>query len=155
MSALFTKLEELAKTTRPTQLQYQQVIFALLQDDHVAQHRAALESTRIIYDKWTEEGVIFPSEMGWINNEWFYYIVLKEQFEPDKLTYNEKLHLRGLQPWFDAHVPLCSICRVCALGMVCKGMDTYPDVYLLWIGGKEEPEEGSGIRTGTTVLTYI
>ena len=158
MSALFTKLEELAKTTTPTPLQYKKLIFALLEDDHVSQHRAALESTRIIFDEWTAKGIIFPTEMGWINNEWFYYIILKERFEPEKLTRNEKVHLSGLKYWFDAYVPRCSICGLRALGNACKGTDVYPDVYLMWIPGendKEEYEEEEEKGQGVTVLTHI
>ena len=97
--------------------------------------------------------MIFPSEFNWLNDEWFYYIILKQRFHLELLSENELIHLEGLEPWLEQNVPICTVCGLQALGSMCKSKDKYPSVFLQWDFTEELAEDRE--RVGRTLNSFI
>jgi hypothetical protein len=160
MESTFTKFAQLAKATQLTPTQRKHLVFALIQDEHVSQQRLEFTKFSHTFENLTINGVMLPTGFTWVNEEWFYYILLKNRFKPGTLTDNEQLHFQGLQNWLNTYAPPCIICGMYPLGYMCKYTDLYPAIYLQWPDEEEgsteaeEPQVG-GSEFGITFQSYI
>ena len=141
MENTFANLAILAKATQLTSNEKKKLVLLTVKDHHLSELRKEFNQLQGIMDSLTKEGVIFPSEFHWLNDDWFLYILVKSQLYPTALNNNEKAHLKGLEPWLKENTTPCSICGSPPLAVTCKGTDAYPDVYLQWSSGDEENRE--------------
>ena len=66
-------------STQLTAGEKRKAVYLLLQDQHVLQQREEYENSHRVFTIFEgKDHMIFPSEFDWLNDEWFYYIILKQ-----------------------------------------------------------------------------
>ena len=154
MTTDFQSIDTLAIATQLSAGDKKRAVYLLLQDRHVSQQREEYESCYKVFTRFEKEDhMIFPSEFDWLNDEWFYYIILKQRFHPELLSENEQIHIEGLQPWLEQHVPICTICGLRSLGSMCESEKRFKGVFLQWEFTEESVEDKG--RTGKTLDSFI
>src|ERR1700749_1686139 len=107
-------------------------VFMILQDQHVSEQRRIYNMSKEVFELAKEMGVIFPSEHPGVNHEWFYFLILKERFDPEELDDDDKLALEGIQHWINTCLYKCNICSLPAMGKMCSGTDLFAGVHIKW-----------------------
>ena len=106
-----------------------QIVFFIIQNYHVAQQRKEYDVMAKFFDTSYSEGVIYPTQYPTINQEWFYFLVLRNRFERNLFSGYEEMIYRAMSPWLEESVQPCNICGYYMLGNMCKGTDMIAPVY--------------------------
>ena len=127
-----TEIDPFVLSTNLSRQKRYNLALAMLQDEHIYQARLEFNSLTWVIKSYISDGVLFPNEYAWLNQDWFNYLILKNQFHPGSLTINEQVHLSGIQHWIRKHTSPCNVCNLVPVLPICKGTNLYPEFYLYW-----------------------
>ena len=109
-----------------------QTVFHLIQNYHVAQQRKQYDAMAKVFDPSYHAGVQYPTPYPAINQEWFYFLILRNRFERNLFSGYEEMIYCAMSHWLENSVPACNICGYYAIGDMCRGTDLITPPYLKW-----------------------
>lgn len=101
-------------------------IILILQDRHVSHQRSRYEELKLTI----KESIHYPTWIASENKNWFFYLVLKQRFDPSDLTAMEEVYIQALDDWLRKKAPICGICGTFSILESCRGEDPLTDPYL-------------------------
>ena len=108
------------------------LVYLIIQDQHVAIQRAEYEASKLVFELAVDNGMTFPTDIPTTNWEWVYYLFLKERFEEENLTDQERVYLEGLEEWKREFVPTCPFCGIASMGQMCREKESNNGIYLVF-----------------------
>ena len=98
------------------------IIMSLMQEEHVAIQQMIDEEYKQIFHG---SNYFISCDMD-LNLKWFFFIILKQRFDKEELTAQEKVYIEALADWMEKHAPICNVCGIHSLGEMCRGDEPLP-----------------------------